>query len=104
MECTDKAVYQYVICNIYFYNPSSLPDYCVDFHTEPPQDLLLSSGESPAKNSILTSVHGSEVFLENTWASAVYVIFNLGKFLWVTGVSRNYFLKTLEAVVYGWLI
>lgn len=28
---------------------STKPDYCVDFHTELPQDLLLFSGGSPAK-------------------------------------------------------
>lgn len=29
---------------------STKPDYCVDFHTKLPQDLLLFSGGSPAKN------------------------------------------------------
>lgn len=28
---------------------STKPDYCVDFHTKLPQDLLLFSGGSPAK-------------------------------------------------------
>lgn len=62
IKLTIKVFFFYYI---HCYIASSLPDYCEDFHTEPPQGLLLSSGESPAKSSALTTVHCAEVLWKN---------------------------------------
>lgn len=62
MNSQIKPRVNWQFANMYFHLASSLPGYCADFRTEPPQGLPLSSGESPAKSSALTTVRRAEVF------------------------------------------
>lgn len=54
------VLYSKPICYVKYWG--YLPDYCVDFHRGPPQDPLLSLGESPAKK-VIYSVNTSEYII-----------------------------------------